>query len=402
MSTCVPHHDWFTAVLTFGLCCGLVISYVPQHYRIIASGSSEGLSPVFLLLGVTSAAAGMLNMFTMQWGIIRCCHFLSFGSCIEMTAGVIQVSLQWAMFSLILILYMIYYPPHLKYANLGFEYDESHPLRLSKSTEKTKEWKTSIAVSWIAIAHLLIISITTGFLLATFPPSPSPSPFPSPDPIPTPSPDDNTMSHSVTQWATFLGVSSAFLAAIQYIPQIVHTFRHKVVGALSIPMMCIQTPGAVLMILSIALRPGTNWTSWATFAVAGVMQGTLLVMCICWKVRQKRLGLDDFGNDIVDDPLSGSYLSTTTSLANSTHHHHPAADVDVPGLVVEDEDAVAVRVALANALESAVETDVRSGGVREVREIPIHAHHDQEDENTPLLDNGKQSSVTVPGRWFGF
>lgn len=49
MSTCVPvrpvfdlllsydietlllqHHDWFTAALTFGLCCGLVISYVPQ------------------------------------------------------------------------------------------------------------------------------------------------------------------------------------------------------------------------------------------------------------------------------------------------------------------------------------------------------------------------------------
>ncbi|KAJ3808315.1 hypothetical protein F5876DRAFT_90105 [Lentinula aff. lateritia] len=370
MSTCVPHHDWFTAALTFGLCCGLVISYVPQHYRIISSGSSEGLSPVFLLLGVTSAASGMLNMFTMQWGIIRCCHFLSFGSCIEMTAGVIQVSLQWA----ILVLYMIYYPPHLKYVNLGFEYDESLPLRLSKSTEKTKDF---------------IISITTGFLLATFPTSPSSSPSPSPDPIPIPSPDDNTMAHSVAQWATFLGVSSAILAAIQYIPQIAHTFRHKVVGALSIPMMCIQTPGAVLMVLSIALRPGTNWTSWATFAVAGIMQGTLLVMCICWKIRQKRLGLDDFGHNIVEDTLSESYLSTTSSLANSGHRH-PAADVDVPGLVVEDEDAVAVRVALANALESAVEGDVRSGGVRE------------DDENTPLLNNGKQSPAPVPRRWFGF
>ncbi|KAJ3919396.1 hypothetical protein F5877DRAFT_90055 [Lentinula edodes] len=347
MSTCVPHHDWFTATLTFGLCCGLVISYVPQHYRIISSGSSEGLSPVFLLLGVTSAASGMLNMFTMQWGIIRCCHLLSFGSCIEMTAGVIQVSLQWAMFSLILVLYMIYYPPHLKYVNLGFEYDESLPLRLSKSTEKTKEWKTSIVVSWFAILHLCVLAAlfaTLNLKLTTY---------------------LHTMAHSVTQWATFLGVSSAILAAIQYIPQIAHTFRHKVVGALSIPMMCIQTPGAVLMVLSIALRPGTNWTSWATFAVAGIMQGTLLVMCICWKIRQKRLGLDDFGHNI-------------------------------------DEDAVAVRVALANALESAVEGDVRSGGVREVREIPIHAYHEQDDENTPLLNNGKQSSAPAPRRWFGF
>jgi hypothetical protein len=58
----------------------------------------------------------------------------------------------------------------------------------------------------------------------------------------------------LTWWATFLGVSSTLLAAFQYLPQIVHTFRHKLVGALSIPMMLIQTPGAILMVTSIALR----------------------------------------------------------------------------------------------------------------------------------------------------
>ncbi|KAF7762296.1 hypothetical protein Agabi119p4_8889 [Agaricus bisporus var. burnettii] len=45
--------------------------------------------------------------------------------------------------------------------------------------------------------------------------------------------------------------------------------------------------------------PGTNWTSWFTFLVAGVMQATLLVMCIAWKFRQRRLGIDDFGNPVV-------------------------------------------------------------------------------------------------------
>ena len=55
-------------------------------------------------------------------------------------------------------------------------------------------------------------------------------------------------------WATFLGISSATLAALQYAPQIVHTYRLKLVGALSIPMMLIQTPGAIFMVLSIALR----------------------------------------------------------------------------------------------------------------------------------------------------
>ena len=76
-----------------------------------------------------------------------------------------------------------------------------------------------------------------------------------------PTPDPNHRSPQIQLWATFLGVSSAALAAMQYAPQISHTFRLKLVGALSIPMMCIQTPGAVLMVLSIALRPGTDWTS---------------------------------------------------------------------------------------------------------------------------------------------
>ena len=49
-------------------------------------------------------------------------------------------------------------------------------------------------------------------------------------------------------------MSSATLAALQYAPQIVHTYRMKLVGALSIPMMLIQTPGAIFMVLSIALR----------------------------------------------------------------------------------------------------------------------------------------------------
>ncbi len=71
--------------------------------------------------------------------------------------------------------------------------------------------------------------------------------------VPAPAPDVPLPPHIQT-WATFLGVTSALLAGIQYAPQIIHTYQHKVVGALSIPMMCIQSPGSVLMILSIALR----------------------------------------------------------------------------------------------------------------------------------------------------
>jgi hypothetical protein len=39
------------------------------------------------------------------------------------------------------------------------------------------------------------------------------------------------------------------------------------------------------------------------FLVAAIMQGVLLFMCICWKVRQRRLRIDDFGRPLRDSPL---------------------------------------------------------------------------------------------------
>ena len=96
----------------------------------------------------------------------------------------------------------------------------------------------------VLIVFRVFISITTTYLLSNSPASPSEGPYP-----------------VVAAWATFLGVSSAILATVQYAPQLFHTYRMKLVGALSIPMMMIQTPGGILMVTSIVLRPGTNWTS---------------------------------------------------------------------------------------------------------------------------------------------
>ncbi|KAF8075944.1 hypothetical protein FPV67DRAFT_1469828 [Lyophyllum atratum] len=362
--TCVPHHDWFTATLTFGLCCGLIISYAPQLLRIINKGSSEGFSPWFLLLGSTSSAAGFLNMVTMQWRVVKCCPAFSLGNCLEMTAGIVQLGLQWFLFTSILVLYLIYYPPHLKYAEIDVDTHDTRPPVHVKTPIKSDDWRLSIILAWVVAIHMAFITFTTFLLLLTTPTSSNPK-APLPEPL--------------SQWATFLGVSSALLAAVQYAPQLAHTYKAKLVGALSIPMMCIQTPGAILMIVSIALRPGTDWTSWITFAVSGVMQGSLLAMCILFTFRQRRFGIDEFGN-----PLPGS------SDSEHSHSRPPSGDeVDVPGLITgEEEDPAAVRDALAAALELAAESDIRNA---EPEEPPS--------EETPLLGAGK---VTEPKRRTGW
>ncbi|KAJ3524868.1 hypothetical protein NMY22_g10820 [Coprinellus aureogranulatus] len=275
---CDIEYDWFTTFLTFGLCVGLVVSYLPQHLRIIQAKSSEGLSPLFLLLGSTSAASALLNIITVQSGVLKCCSTLGPARCLDISAGVVQLSIQWVCFTLVFVLYMIYYPEHLKYEGIQLPVDNATVV--VKSPKLRTEWKLSIIYSWLTAIHFVVIALTTIFILATAVPSPSAG-----EPLPP----------ALYSWARFLGVSAATFATIQYMPQLIHTYRTKLVGALSIPMMCIQTPGGVLMVLSIALRPGTNWTSWITFAVAAVLQGTLLVMCFAWKFRQQRLGIDDFG-----------------------------------------------------------------------------------------------------------
>jgi len=112
------------------------------------------------------------------------------------------------------------------------------------------------------------------------------------------------------------------------------------------------------------------------------MQCTLLVMCITWKFRQRRLGIDDFGNPLPDH-----------------HGYRPSSSPgvyseEVPGLVIsEDDDPAAVSRALAAALESAVETDVRSHGANEIPSV---------DEETPLLSAPKDMHDKGGKGWFNW
>ena len=44
------------------------------------------------------------------------------------------------------------------------------------------------------------------------------------------------------------------------------------------------------------------------FAVSGIMQCILLLMCIAWKIRQRRLHIDDFGHPLPVDSASSPVL----------------------------------------------------------------------------------------------
>ena len=151
---------------------------------------------------------------------------------------------------------MIYFPPHLKYTEVAVDMHDNRPPQHVKVPVKSEAWRLSIILSWVVFVHMyvplilqsvtvqpltqpglrMLITFVSFLLLATNPADPS------------------QRGTQISAWATFLGVTSALLAAMQYAPQLVHTYRLKLVGALSIKMMLMQSPGAILMVTSIALR----------------------------------------------------------------------------------------------------------------------------------------------------
>jgi hypothetical protein len=97
----------------------------------------------------------------------------------------------------------------------------------------------------------------------------------------------------VRAWANFLGLFGTSLAAIQYIPQIFMTWRLQETGSLSVPMMCIQTPGSFVFAASLAARLGKGgWSAWGLFIITGCLQGCLLAMSLwfMWRDRQAEKG----------------------------------------------------------------------------------------------------------------
>lgn len=90
-------------------------------------------------------------------------------------------------------------------------------------------------------------------------------------------------------WANTLGVIATILAGIQYLPQIWLTYNLGHIGSLSIPMMCIQTPGSFVWSLSLFARLGAGgWSTWGVFLITGCLQGCLLVMGISFEIKARR------------------------------------------------------------------------------------------------------------------
>ncbi len=224
---------------------GIVISYLPQYRRIFIKLTSEGLSTNFLLLGSCSSIFTLTNIILVSSKARQCCSIgaLDTFNCINSQLNLFQIGIQCTCAILILVLVLSVTKDSIK--------------------QDKAEYKRIERVGRFVTAHAAVslLEIALGF---------------------------STNSAVLYTIANVNGLMSALLTVIKYVPQIYTTFRLKHPGTLSIGMMCIQTPGGFVFTATLFFTKGSHWSSWVSYLVAALLQGTLLSLCIYYVYFQGR------------------------------------------------------------------------------------------------------------------
>ncbi|KAI4721604.1 glycoside hydrolase family 3 protein [Aureobasidium sp. EXF-10727] len=247
-------NGWVLA-LSVQLVLGILISYIPQHVKIVRHGTSAGLSPWWVLLGTISSIAALANILVLPTSQhdMACCREISGAACGAALLGVVQIGVQWACFMTIMVLFLVFFPRDA-FAN-------PPPEHLPPDTPRKRD---AVIVGVTSLLSLLVVGLISTLFLFRLP------------------------SHLLS-WANFLGILAAVLSSIQYIPQLYTTWKAKQVLSLSIASMLIQVPGAFVFAFSLWLRVGwEGWSTWFVYCVTGVLQGALLVMAIMFYQKEKK------------------------------------------------------------------------------------------------------------------
>lgn len=216
---------------------GIIISYIPQYRRIWLKRTSEGLSATFLLLGSLLSIFTFTNILLISSKARECCYLgaLSPFNCFNSQLNLIQIGVQCICAILILVFVLIW---------------TNHSVKQDR-----EEYARIVRVGNIVWAHALVslVEVIVGLY---------------------------TKKRWLYAIANTNGLLSTALTVVKYVPQIWTTYHLKHPGTLSVGMMCIQTPGGFVFAATLYFTKGSHWSSWISYFVAALLQGTLLVLCL--------------------------------------------------------------------------------------------------------------------------
>lgn len=232
----------FLLLITFGI----FVSYLPQYYRIYKKQTSEGLSVNFLLLGSCSSIFTFTNIILISSRARYCCRTgaLTVFNCMNSQLNLLQIGLQCTCAVAILVFVIVCTRDSVK--------------------QDKEEYARIIQVGRLVVVHAgaSLVQMVIAF---------------------------STNRSVLLSLAQVNGLMSTLLTVIKYVPQIYTTYQLKHPGTLSVGMMCIQTPGGFVFTATLFFTKGSHWSSWMSYFVAAMLQGTLLMLCFYYQYKYPQL-----------------------------------------------------------------------------------------------------------------
>lgn len=238
-SDCLVYEGASVASLVFLLLitAGIFVSYIPQYVRIHRKRTSEGLSVSFLLLGSCSSLFTLTNILLISNTARQCCRAgaLSTFNCVSSQLNLLQIGTQCTCAIFILVFVVIF-------------------TRRSVAQDAA-EFERIVQVARLVVVHfaLCVVQLAVGL---------------------------SSNRATLLAIAQVNGLMSTLLTVVKYVPQIYTTYHLKHPGTLSVGMMCIQTPGGFVFTATLFFTKGLHWSSWVSYLVAALLQGTLLLLCL--------------------------------------------------------------------------------------------------------------------------
>lgn len=211
------------------LAFGIMASYIPQQIKIIRRKTLEGLSPYFLVLMNLGATCPFASLLLLSNNLYHCCATeVTLFECGNGAMGLVQTGVA-CLGPLILI-------------TLGAIFARS----------SREEHEKAMRMLYVVLGFDAIVSILVVLLFRR--------------------------AQYFQVLANVLGSIALLLGILQYVPQLLTTYKLKHAGTLSIATMLIQMPGGYFWCITLMLRDGANWTAWGSLFAASTLQLVLMLM----------------------------------------------------------------------------------------------------------------------------
>jgi len=288
--TCYVDPGTLGIIVALIIMIGTTLSYVPQYIIILRNKSSEGLNLIMLSIAMFSTYLTATNSGILKWPLATCCQNIAFGRCLLNNLATEQLIVSVFCVFTLYLLAVIYYPPPV-YAK------PVHPW-----IEYFQRRKTSWIIFGIINSIGILCSVLAGILYYNF----------------------HYSSSTIVTYGKVLGYTSSVGIIIQWSPQIFTTFKNKSGGNLSLVMLCVQMPGALLVVFFQGILNKADFSTWFPYIFTAIELTILIILVVVFWIRDKARGKVDEVESTEDTPLIPRRYDVNNSSNSLSGDHIPS------------------------------------------------------------------------------